>query len=50
MGILLYRRKGAWIQGARREGDAGVFDNTLRRPNQRNALDMPPCGGTVEFP
>jgi len=44
------RRKGVWIQGARREDDAGVLDNTSRRPNQRNAVDMPHCGGAVEFP
>ena len=42
------RRKGAWIQGARREGDEGILDNMSRRPNKRNAVDMPDCADVVE--
>ena len=35
-------------QGARREGDAGIFDNMSRRPNKRNEVDMHLCVDAVE--
>jgi len=31
------------------EGPADVFDNTSRRPTERNAVDMPVCAGAVEI-
>ena len=42
------RRKWAWIQGARREGDEGIWNNMSRRPNKRNAVGMPSCADAVE--
>ena len=47
-GFVTRLRKRAWIQGARREGDAGIFDNMSRSPNKRNAVDMPDCADAVE--
>ena len=49
-GFVARARKRAWIQGARRKGDAGIFDNMSRSPNKRNAAGMPDCADTVEFP
>jgi len=40
-GFVARRRKRAWIQGARSEGDEGILHNMSRRPNKRNAVDMP---------
>jgi len=48
MGFVANRRKGAWIQGARSEGDAGILDNMSSRPNKRNAVDMHLCADAVE--
>jgi len=48
-GFVTRGRKGAWLQGARREGDKGILDNT-RRPNKRNAVDMPYCAPAVDIP
>ena len=42
--------KRAWIRGARSEGDEGILTNTSRRPNKRNAVDMPSCAPEVEIP
>ena len=39
MGFVANRRKGAWIQGARSEGDAGIFKDMSRGPNKRNAVE-----------
>ena len=51
MGFLpLVVRKRAWIQGARSEGDEGIFDNMSMRPNKRKAVDMPYCAPVVEIP
>ena len=51
MGFLpLVARNSAWIQGARSEDDDGIFDNMSRRPNKRNAVDMPYCTPAVEIP
>ena len=36
------------IQGARRAGNADIFENMSRRPNKRNAVDMPDCAPAVE--
>ena len=47
--LPLVARKRAWIQGARRDGDEGIFDNMSRRPNKRNAVDMPYCAHAVEI-
>ena len=41
-------RKRAWIQGARRAGNVDILDNMSRRPNKRNAVDMPDCAASVE--
>ena len=38
--IIANRCKGAWIQGARREGDAGIFNDMSRSPNKRNAARL----------
>ena len=48
MGFVANRRKGAWIQGARREGDAGILDDMSSRPIRRNAVDMRLCADAVE--
>ena len=49
-GFVARQRKGAWIQGARSEGDEGILDDMSRRPNKRNAVDMPHCVAVVEAP
>ena len=49
-GFVTSRRKRAWIQGARSEGDAGIFENMSRRLNKRNVADMPDCADAVEIP
>ena len=48
MGFVASWRKGAWIQDARSEGDAGILHNMSSRPNKRNAVDMPLCADAVE--
>jgi len=48
MGFLANRCKGAWIQGARREGDAGILNDMSRSPNKRNAVDMRLYADSVE--
>ena len=48
MGFVANQRKGAWIQGARREGDAGILDDMSSRPIRRNAVDMRLCADAVE--
>ena len=47
-GFVTRRRKRAWIQGVRSEGDEGILHNMSRRPNKRNAVDMPDCVAAVE--
>ena len=42
------RRVAARIQGARCEGGDGLLINMSRRPNKRNAGDMPGCVAAVE--
>ena len=49
-GFVARERKMAWIQGARSEGDDGILFNMSRRPNKRNAVDMPSCAPAVEIP
>jgi len=49
-GFVARAYKRAWIQGARSEGDDGIFFNMSRRPNKRNAVDMPCCAPAVETP
>ena len=34
-GFVTRERKRAWIQGARSEGDEGIYDNMSRRPSKR---------------
>ena len=48
MGFVANRRKDAWIQGARSEGDAGIFKDMSRSPNKRNAVDVRLCADAVE--
>jgi Fic family protein len=47
-GFVARRRKRAWLQGARSEGDEGILDDMPRRSNKRNAVDMPDCAAVVE--
>jgi len=42
-GFVASQRKRAWIQGARSEGDAGIYNNMSKSLNKRNAVDMPDC-------
>ena len=49
-GFYCVSAKRAWIQGARSEGDTGIFNNMSRSPNKLNVVDMPDCADAVETP
>jgi len=48
--LLGGKLESAYRRGARSLGDAGILDNMSRRPNKRNAVDMPGCVAAVEIP
>ena len=48
-GFAARRRRRACMQGARREGDAGILDSMSRSPTERNAADMPGSAAAVEL-